>query len=65
MRGKNYLSYLLGDKLRYHLKLKNLGIKALPLLKSQLEYLEAKNFSFITCRDYYYMKNSQPEIAPR
>lgn len=52
-RGKNYISYLLGDKVRYQLKLKNLGIKALPLLIDQLEFLREKKFSFITCRDYY------------
>jgi hypothetical protein len=57
-RGKNYLAYLLGDKLRYQLKLKNLGRKALPLLVNQLDYLSKKNFSFITCQDYYHLKTT-------
>ena len=55
-RSNNYFSYLLGDKLRYQLKLRNLGIKALPLLVNQLEYIQKKNFSFITCREYYKLK---------
>ena len=52
-RSKNYIAYLLRDKLRYQLKLRNLGKKALPLLADQLEYLTSKNYSFITCREYY------------
>ncbi len=52
-RAKNYFAYLLGDKLRYHLKLKNLGKKALPLLEEQLRYLQRKGYTFITVREYY------------
>ena len=52
-RAKNYISYLLGDKLRYHLKLKNLGTKALPLFEKQLDYLQKNKFSFVTVADYY------------
>ena len=57
-RSKNYFSYLLGDKLRYQLKLKNLGKKAIPILESQLEYLSSKNFSFHTMKDYYELINN-------
>lgn len=53
-RAKNYITYLISDKLRYHLKLKNLGEKAVLLFNSQLEYLNRKNFEFITSKDYYY-----------
>lgn len=52
-RANNYLSYLIGDKLRYHIKLKNLGQKAIPLLNSQLEYLQKKNFTFVTSKEYF------------
>ena len=52
-RAKNYFGYLLGDKLRYHLKLKNLGERAVPLLCNQLEYLQKRNLEFITVKDYY------------
>ena len=62
-RGKSYLAYLLGDKLRYQLKLKNLGIKAIPLLINQLEYLTQNEYSFISCRDYYYLKTHKLNAA--
>jgi len=62
-RAKNYVSYLLGDKLRYHIKLKNLGVKALPLFNSQLEYLHKKGFSFVTTTDYYKLVKNQNHEA--
>ncbi|MCB2219455.1 MAG: polysaccharide deacetylase family protein [Bacteroidetes bacterium] len=52
-RAKNFFSYMLGDKLRYHLKLKNLGTKAIPLFEDQLEYLQKKNYAFVTTSQYY------------
>lgn len=52
-RAKNYVAYLLGDKLRYQLKLKNLGEKAFPLLVYQLTYLKKRNYEFITVKDYF------------
>ena len=52
-RAKNYLAYLLGDKLRYRLKLRNLGKEALPLLIDQLEFIKRKNYTFVTCKEYY------------
>ncbi len=52
-RAKSYFSYLMGDKLRYHLKLRNLGSKSLPLLENQLKYLHDKGYQFITSRAYY------------
>jgi hypothetical protein len=52
-RAENFLSYMMSDKLRYHLKLKNLGTKAIPLFESQLEFLQQKNFTFLTTRQYY------------
>ncbi|MBN1337744.1 MAG: polysaccharide deacetylase family protein [Bacteroidales bacterium] len=52
-RAGNYISYLLADKLRYHLKLKNLGRKAIPLLYSQLDYLGSKGYKFTTANEFY------------
>ncbi len=52
-RAKNYLAYLLGDKLRYHLKLRNLGKKALPLLLDQLSYLKHNDYEFVTIQNYF------------
>ena len=57
-RAKSYLAYLVGDKLRYKMKLKNLGEKALPLLDNQLNYLSKKNYSFVTSKEYYNKLNS-------
>jgi len=53
-RAKNYLTYLLADKLRYKLKLKNLGNEAIPLLENQLAYYHNKNYSSITLKEYYF-----------
>ena len=52
-RSKNFLSYLLGDIIRHRLKVKNLGEKALPLLKKELEYLNKKEYNFLRCKDVY------------
>ena len=52
-RTKNIFKYLLADKLRYHIKLKNLGKRALPLLLDQLNYLNNKNFTFVTIKKYF------------
>ena len=52
-RAKSYIAYLLGDKLRYKLKLKNLGERALPLLDNQLNYLSKSSFLFVTSKEYF------------
>ncbi len=52
-RASNYFSYLTGDLLRYHLKLRNLGLKAIPLFNDQLEFLQKKDYNFLTMREYY------------
>ncbi|MFC2116439.1 polysaccharide deacetylase family protein [Bacteroidota bacterium] len=52
-RAKNYLSYLLDDKI----KLKNLGEKAIPLLEEQLKYFSERNYSFVTLKEYYLNKS--------
>ncbi|MCK4663278.1 MAG: polysaccharide deacetylase family protein [Bacteroidales bacterium] len=55
-RGSNYISYLFGDVLRHKLKVKNLGIKAIPLLEDELKFFVEKRCNFITCKDYYNSK---------
>ena len=52
-RSSNYLSYLLRDVIRRELKLKNLGVKALPLYKREIEYFNSRGFEFVTCKQYY------------
>lgn len=52
-RTKNKLSYLLADKLRYKLKLKNLGSAAVPLFEEQVNYFKQKGYKFITLKHYY------------
>ncbi|MBN2134733.1 MAG: polysaccharide deacetylase family protein [Acidobacteria bacterium] len=53
-RSKNYLKYLLADKIRYRLKLRNLGQKAIPLLEKQLIYFSQRDYKSITFREYYH-----------
>jgi len=52
-RAKNYISYLLADKLRYKLKLKNLGKNAIPLLEDQIRYFNRRKYRSISLKDYY------------
>lgn len=52
-RTKNKLSYLLADKLRYKLKLKNLGSAAVPLFEEQVKYFNQKGYKFLTLKHYY------------
>jgi peptidoglycan/xylan/chitin deacetylase (PgdA/CDA1 family) len=61
-RGKNVLSYLLGDIIRHKLKLRNLGAKALPLLARELAFFSKRHFSFVSCRDYYYSIQAKKNI---
>jgi peptidoglycan-N-acetylglucosamine deacetylase len=50
-RSKTYLSYLFGDVIRHHLKIRNLGIKALPLLEAEIRFFKNNNFEFLRCCD--------------
>lgn len=58
-RTNNIVSYLLADKLRYFLKLKNLGRNAIPLFEDQIEYLSKNKFQFIRIKDVYNILNNQ------
>lgn len=58
-RSKNYISYLLGDILRHRLKIRNLGKKAIPLFRKELEYLNQRQYNFKRCKDvYHHFKNA-------
>lgn len=52
-RSKNILTYFLKDYTRSKLKTKNLGISAIFLYKSLIEYFLEKKFKFITLKQYY------------
>ena len=56
-RTKNFLSYLIADKLRYKLKLKNLGPDAIPIFENQIKYFYKKKYKFITLKEYYESEN--------
>lgn len=56
-RTKNKLSYFFGDFLRYHLKTKNLGKKALPIYENELKFFTKNNFKFLTFKEY--LKNAK------
>lgn len=52
-RAKSYLGYVLGDIVRYKLKLKNLGSPAVHLFEKQLAYFNKRNYNGISLQDYY------------
>lgn len=52
-RSENPFKYLLAEKMRRRLKMKNLGMPALQLFEEQLLYFAAKGYQFSTCREYY------------
>ena len=58
-RGSNYFSYLLGDVLRHKLKVKNLGIQAIPILERELLFFKKNNFKFVTCKEIYLQVNKE------
>lgn len=52
-RGGNILSYFLGDVLRHKLKVKNLGAKAIPIFRRELNFFNEKKYEFVTCKELY------------
>lgn len=52
VRSKNLLKRLLADKLRYRLKLNNLGEEAVKLYEKEIISLKSRGFEFITLSDY-------------
>ena len=55
-RAKSYVGYILGDVVRYKLKLKNLGNPAIELFEKQLMYFNKRNYNGISLQDYYKSK---------
>lgn len=51
-RSSSFLQYIVAEKLRTKLKLKNLGLKALELYSENLQYFHERNFRFITLNQY-------------
>jgi peptidoglycan/xylan/chitin deacetylase (PgdA/CDA1 family) len=51
-RSKNVINYLLKDILRSKLKIKNLGQKAIPLYKREIEFYKNKSYTFTTIKNY-------------
>lgn len=51
-RTGNLLKYMIQDWLRAKLKTKNLGPKAIPLYRSEIEYYISRNFRAVTVQDY-------------
>ena len=52
-RAKSYIAHLMQDKLRSKIKLRNLGKKALPIFKKELQFFYKNKYTFTTCKDYY------------
>jgi len=51
-RTGNHFSYLIQDWLRAQLKTKNLGPKAIPLYKNEIQYYLQKGYRAITVKEY-------------
>lgn len=51
-RSNNPINYLLKDLIRSKLKIKNLGLKTIPLYKKEIEYYKNRDYSFITIKEY-------------
>jgi len=51
-RSSNFISSLLQDSIRSHLKVKNLGAKAIPLYESQIKFFVKRGYQFLGVRDY-------------
>ncbi len=51
-RANNKINYLLKDWIRSHLKIKNLGSKAIPIYKTQIEYFKKHGYRFTSLRQY-------------
>ncbi|GJQ31194.1 MAG: hypothetical protein HBSAPP04_00330 [Ignavibacteriaceae bacterium] len=51
-RTGNFIKYMIQDWLRAQLKTKNLGPKAIPLYRKEIQYYMSRNFKAITIQDY-------------
>lgn len=57
-RSNNFAGYIFGDILRRKLKLRNLGVRALPLYEKEIEYFKKYGYKFVTCSEYYKLYNN-------
>ena len=53
IRTSKLISYIIKDKLRQKIKLKNLGSKAIPLYENEIIFFNDLQFDFVTLREYY------------
>ena len=60
-RSKNFFSYLLADKIRHRLKIKNLGLNALQLYEEHIEYFAKREYKFITLKEFARLYNGEEE----
>jgi len=51
-RSNVFFTYLLKDLIRSHLKVKNLGPKAIPLYKREIAFYKSRGYKFTTVEDY-------------
>ena len=56
-RSNNLIKYILKDLLRSKLKIKNLGSKAIPIYKKEIEYYKNRGYKFFTIKDYCKLHN--------
>ena len=56
-RSSNPINYLLKDLLRSKLKIKNLGLKTIPLYKKEIEFYKSREYKFVTIKDYCKLHN--------
>lgn len=52
-RSKHFIGYLMGDKFRYKLKQRNLGVKACDLFRREIDFFYNHDYTFLTCKDFY------------
>jgi hypothetical protein len=51
-RANNIFTYFFADLIRSHLKVKNLGLKAIPLFTDFLDFYCNRQYCFTTIKDY-------------
>ena len=51
-RSRNPITYLLKDVIRSKLKIKNLGLEAVPLYEREIAFYKMRGYQFTTVRDY-------------
>lgn len=57
-RSNNPIAYLFADLIRSKLKVKNLGLKGVPIFTDMLEFYSKQQYSFMTIKEYVKVLNS-------